>query len=242
MTAVLEGARVAVVGGGSGMGLAIAQLAGGFGAKLTIGGRSRERLDVAAASIEGARAQAVDVTDAASVQAFFEWAGEIDHLVVTASQARTGRLGELPLDAAELAMRSKFWGPYLCTRAARLRSGGSLTLFSGVLSRAPVPGSAALAGANAAVEAMGRALALELAPTRVNTISPGLVATGAYDGMAEEARTKFFADTAASLPVGRVGSPDDIAAAVLMLMTNAYVTGVTLDLDGGGLLVGTRRH
>ncbi len=173
-----------------------------------------------------------------SVREFFAAVGSIDHLIVTASSVRTGTLKDLSLADGEFTFRSKFFGPYLCAKYARMKPTGSITFFSGILSRRPGHNDVVLAGVNAAVEAMGRALARDLAPIRVNTISPGMTrGTSAYLSMPEAAREGMYSSIATRLPLGRVGTPEDIANATLMLMTNGFITGVTLDVDGGGVLV-----
>jgi NAD(P)-dependent dehydrogenase (short-subunit alcohol dehydrogenase family) len=233
----MKNQHVVIIGGGSGMGFAIAELAIRHGARVTIGSRSAEKTQSAAARL-GAGAHAIDTTDEASVKAFFAASGEVDHLVISGSSVKTGTLASLPLADAEFTFRSKFFGPYLCAKHAQVKASGSITFFSGNLSRRPGMNDAILAGVNAAVEAMGRALARDLAPLRVNTLSPGMTRdTGAYLGMNEAAREGMYAGIASKLPVGTVGKPHDIAAAVLMLMQNPFITGITLDVDGGGLLV-----
>lgn len=233
----LETKHVCVVGGTAGMGRAIAEVAIAAGARVTIGGRHPDKTTKVAAEI-GAQGVAIDITSEDSVRSFFDAAGELDHLVISASSVRTGSLKDLPLADAEFTFRSKFFGPYLCARHARIPRDGSITLFSGILSRRPGTNDAVLAGVNAAVEAMGRALARDLAPVRVNTISPGLTRdTAAFDAMPAEARNQMFEAVGARLPAGRVGLPGDIANAALFLMTTPFVTGITLDVDGGGLLV-----
>lgn len=229
--------KVVVVGGGSGMGLAIATAAHAAGADIIIASRTLDKLQKAAQGI-GERTMAIvlDMTDEASIKQFFNEIGSIDHLVITASSVKTGPLKTLSSEDAFASMRSKFWGPYLCASYAQIKPTGSLTFFSGVLSRKPASGLAALCAVNAAVEGLGRALAIELAPVRVNVISPGLTDTGVYDGMPEAMRKSFFEGTSKSLPVGRIGKSEDIAEAALMLMTNGFMTGVTLDIDGGALL------
>ena len=239
----LRNQKIIVVGGGSGMGYAIARSAAAAGADVVLGGRTLEKLERASDGF-GSRIKAatVDTTDPASVKVFFKAQGEVDHLVITASSVKTGSIHDLAFTDALASMHSKFWGPYLCARYVQLNPKGSLTLFSGILSRKPAPGLAALAAINAAVEGLGRALALELAPVRVNVISPGLTDTGVYDSMPAEKRKAFFEGSARSLPTGRIGQPQDIAEAALMLMTNGFVTGVTLDVDGGGSLGATLPH
>jgi NAD(P)-dependent dehydrogenase (short-subunit alcohol dehydrogenase family) len=234
----LEGKRVVVVGGSSGMGLSIAEGAREMGAEVIIASRSIEKLEQAASRIgPGTQIETVDTTSEDGVAEMFRRLGRIDHLAVPGSSVRTGTLQELPLSDALFTMQSKFWGPYLCARHARIDPAGSITLFSGILSRRPGKNDAVLASVNAAVEALGRALAKDLAPVRVNVVSPGMTAgTGAYLKIPEEAREAMFASIAARLPVGRVGRPADIADATLMLMTNGFITGVVLDVDGGGII------
>ena len=230
--------QTVIVGGGtSGMGFAIARLAIAHGAAVTVASRSPET--VAAAAVElGATGRTLDTSDEASARDFFAAVGPVDHLVVTGSSVRTGTLKDASLADGEFTFRSKFFGPYLCAKHAQMKPTGSITFFSGILSRRPGHNDAVLAGVNAAVEAMGRALARDLAPVRVNTVSPGMTrGTSAYLSMPEAAREGMYAIIAAKLPVGRVGTAEDIAAATLMLMTNGFITGVTLDVDGGGVLV-----
>lgn len=148
-----------------------------------------------------------------------------------------GGFKEMPVEEATASMNSKFFGPYRAIQAADINPSGSITLFSGILSRRHQPGTAAVAAINAAVEGLCRALAIELAPVRVNTISPGLVKTPAYDGMPKEQREGMYQAQAQALPVGKVGDPEDIAAITLMLMTNPHTTGTVIDVDGGGLLI-----
>ncbi len=229
--------KVAVIGGTSGMGLAIAKLAASRGAHVTIGSRSADKVQSAAAEL-GVAGHAIDTTDEDSVRAFFAAVGTLDHLVVSGSSTKTGTLADLPLADAEATFRSKFFGPYLCAKHAKLDPTGSITLFSGILSRRPGHNDSILGPVNAAVEALGRALARDLAPVRVNTISPGMTrGTSAYLGMPEAAREGMYASIAEALPVGKVGTPEDLAEATLSLMTNPFITGVTLDVDGGGVLV-----
>jgi len=234
----LENKTVAIIGGSSGMGFAIAQKAFGAGARVVIASRDRETLSVAAGRIDKqVRWQVVDTTSEDSVTDFFERLGRIDHLAIPGSSVKTGEIRTLPLADAQSPMASKFWGPYLCAKHAHINPGGSILLFSGILSRRPGLNDAVLASVNAAVEAMGRALAKDLAPVRVNVISPGMTAgTSAYLNIPADDRESMFDSIAQRLPVGRVGRPEDIADAALMLMENGFITGIVLDVDGGGLI------
>jgi NAD(P)-dependent dehydrogenase (short-subunit alcohol dehydrogenase family) len=235
----IEGQSVVIIGGSSGMGLAIAKEAVDAGADVTIAGRSQARLDEAHRAIAGDVVTCtVDVSDEQSVKRLFSQIGLFDHLVVTGSSVRTGPLRELSLTDARASMDSKFWGQYMAARYVQIRPNGSITFFSGILSRRPSAGLASLAAINAAVEALGRALAVELAPVRVNVVSPGLTDTPAHAGMPDDARMRMFAAAAKRSLVGHVGRPEDIASLALELMCNSYITGVVVDVDGGGLLAG----
>jgi NAD(P)-dependent dehydrogenase (short-subunit alcohol dehydrogenase family) len=133
-------------------------------------------------------------------------------------------------------MESKFWGAYRVARAVKIREGGSLTLVSGLLSVRPSASSVLQGAINAALEALARGLALELAPVRVNAVSPGLIATPLWSAMPKEKREAMFAGAAQRLPARRIGQPEDIANAVLFLVTTPFVTGSTLRVDGGGAI------
>jgi NAD(P)-dependent dehydrogenase (short-subunit alcohol dehydrogenase family) len=204
-------------------------------------GRSRERLQAAHAELgSGARAVALDVADEAGTRALFEGMGRIDHIFITAgSVALDARLAP---DSASLrpAMDVRFWGAFNAAKygAAKMNAGGSITFMSGTTARRPLRGAAVATASCGAVEAFARSLAVDLAPIRVNTLQPGYVDTPMLDELLGEARVAIKQEVGARLPVGRIGRPDELADAVLFLMKNGYVTGITLTVDGGGLLVG----
>jgi len=234
----IENESAVIIGGSSGMGLAIAKEAADAGAAVIIAGRSQNKLDDARRAISGdVITHIVDLSDEGSVKKLFGSIGSFDHLVISGSSVKTGQLRELSLADARASMDSKFWGAYMAARYAQIRPKGSITLFSGILSRRPSPGLAGLAAINAAVEALGRALAVELAPIRVNVVSPGLTDTPAYATMSDDARKGMFAAVAKRLPVGRIGKPEDIASLTLELMRNSFLTGIVVDVDGGAMLV-----
>jgi NAD(P)-dependent dehydrogenase (short-subunit alcohol dehydrogenase family) len=232
----LKDKKVVVVGGSSGIGLSTAELAKREGADVVISSRNAERLDAAAKSLN-ATAIAADVTSDESVAELFAKCGPVDHVVVTAAQLRTGPFKTVKMEDVRATMESKFWGAWRVARAAEFRPGGSLTLVSGYLSVRPRPNSAIIGAANGALESLARSLALELAPVRVNAVSPGIIDTPIRAAMPEEARRDMLAKTAASLPVGRVGVGDDIARQILAFMTIGFATGSIVYLDGGALMV-----
>ena len=230
---------VAVVGGGSGIGRAIATQAGAAGADVIVSSRNMANLDKTTAEIGAGIAIPVDMTQPDAVAAWVDALPELDHLVISASSAAHGPFSDLPEDSLRHMFDAKFFGPYAVSKAAlsKIRRGGSITLFSGVLSRRPGMNCSGLAAVNGAVEALTRGLALELGPDfRVNCLSPGMVRSDAYAAMEPEAKETMYEATGESLPVGRVGTVEEIAEAAIFLMTNTYTTGVILDVDGGHMI------
>jgi NAD(P)-dependent dehydrogenase (short-subunit alcohol dehydrogenase family) len=231
----LAGKKVVVVGGSSGIGLSTAELAKREGADVIIASRNAERLDAIAEKLNVIAIPA-DVTNDDSVVKLFRSCGPVDHVVVTAAQLRTGPFKSVAMEDVRSTMEGKFWGAWRVARAADIRSGGSLTLVSGFLSIRPRPNSAIVSAANGALESLARALALELAPVRVNAVSPGVIDTPIRAAMPEDARRDMLAKAAASLPVGRVGVGEDIARQILGFMTIGFVTGSIVYVDGGALI------
>ena len=235
----LEGERVVVVGGSSGIGLETARLALAAGASVTIAGRSEDRLRRAAADLGGAvRSVVADVTDDGSVKALFDGETRVDHVFLPAGELKPGGGDVLGADLSALRsiLESRLLGVVHVVRRARPKmAGGSITLMSGLYANHPAPGAALGAAAVAAIDGMTRALALDLAPIRVNAVAPGLIDTPLWDSFGPQ-REAILAQ-ATALPVGRIGRPDEVAAAVLLLMSNGFVTGTVLAIDGGGSLV-----
>ncbi|MFN3655710.1 MAG: SDR family oxidoreductase [Pseudolabrys sp.] len=232
----LAGKKVVVVGGSSGIGLAAAEQAKKLGAEVVIASRSAEKVKAAADRI-GARGIPADVTSDDSVAALFKACGPVDHVVVTAAQLRSGPFKTVAMDDVRATLEGKLWGAWRCARAAEIRPGGSLTLVSGFLSVRPRPNSAIVSAANGALESLTRALALELAPVRVNCVSPGIIDTPIRAAMPEAARKEMLAKTAAGLPVQRIGQAEDIAMQIHAFIANPFATGAIVYIDGGGLVV-----
>ncbi len=236
----LKDKQIVVVGGGSGIGRAIAAALILRGARVTIASRNADRLHTAARELGGSVTVApVDMTDEAAVKTWATGVGSAEHLVISASSASHGRFTEMDTTSVRAMFDAKFFGPYVVAREMlpNLQRGGSITFFSGVLSRRPGVNCSGLGAVNGAVESLARALALELGPNlRVNCCSPGMVRSEAYANMGEGARDRMYAATGDSLPVRRVGFPAEIAKAVLFLMSNGYTTGVVMDVDGGHMI------
>ncbi len=225
------GQRVVVVGGTAGIGAAIARGAAAQGASVVAAGRRGG--DQASRGIE---ARTIDIASETSIKEFFAALGPMDHLVVTAAFVRPGPFRTGAMDDARASFQGKFWSQYLCARHAEVHR--SILLFSGAFSRRPAPGMSIIAAVNGAIEALGRALAVELAPVRVNVVSPGLIqGTDAYARMPEAARQGMYEGAAKRLPARVVGDADSVAGPALALMASPYATGTVLDIDGGGLLV-----
>lgn len=231
----LAGKKVVVIGGSSGIGLATAELAKGQGADVIIASRSAAKLDPVAERLK-VTAIPADVTNDQSVAELFKRTGPVDHVVLTAAQLRTGPFKTVPMDDVRATMEGKFWGAWRVAREAEIRPGGSLTLVTGFLSVRPRPNSTIVSAANGALESLARALALELAPVRVNAVSPGVIDTPIRAAMPEAARKEMLAKTAAALPVGRVGAAEDIAWQILSFMANGFATGSIVYVDGGALV------
>jgi NAD(P)-dependent dehydrogenase (short-subunit alcohol dehydrogenase family) len=232
----LAGKKIVVVGGSSGIGLATAELARRDGAEVVVASRNAQRLKAAADKV-GATDIAADVTSDESVADLFQKCGPVDHVVVTAAQLRTGPFKTVAMDDVRATMESKFWGAWRVARAAEFRAGGSLTLVTGYFSVRPRPGAAIVGAVNGALESLTKGLALELAPVRVNAVSPGMIDTPIRASMPEAARRDMLAKTAASLPVGRVGASEDIAQQILAFMAIGFATGSVVYIDGGALVI-----
>lgn len=230
-----------IIGGSSGMGLAIAQACAKQEAAVVICGRSQEKLEKAVRSIGGKIETAVlDISDETAVEAFFKAQDAFDHLITPGAEISAGPFTNFPVEEAKRSFQIKFWGQYCAARSAlsKIRKGGSIIFFSGVYGRRPSPGVPNMASINAAIEGLGRALAVELGPAeiRVNVISPGLIHTPAIDTLPSPLKENMFQEFSEKTALKRIGLPEEAAQAAIYLMTNPYVTGTTLFIDGGYVL------
>lgn len=232
--------RVVVLGGTSGIGFATAKAAACRGAQVTVVSRRPASVDRALADLPpGTHGRPADLTDPGQVGRLFDDLGSIDHLVFTAGEPLAlMSLDTLDLDKARDFFTLRYFSVLSAVRAAipHLRPGGSITLTTGVAAHRPGPGWAVAASICGAVESLTRALAVELAPIRVNAVSPGVVRSPLWASMTEASREQLYRDTATAIPAGRVGEVDDIAQAYLFCLTQPFATGSILTVDGGAVL------
>jgi NAD(P)-dependent dehydrogenase (short-subunit alcohol dehydrogenase family) len=241
--------HVLVIGGSSGMGLGLARFLLAQDATVTIAGRSADRLATAAHDLattapdadERLRTVQADITREDDVRRLVEHTGPLDHVVVTAVDATDAYfpIADFPLADARAVLDVKLLGPWLVAKhaAPHVVPGGSITFTSGVAAYRPGTGASVLAAANGALEALARALALELAPVRVNVVSPGWVDTPVWDVLAGPGKADRLAAMAQRLPVGRIGTPEDMAEAFVAVQRNRFMTGSVLHVEGGHRLV-----
>jgi NAD(P)-dependent dehydrogenase (short-subunit alcohol dehydrogenase family) len=237
MGGVLRDKTVLVVGRGSGIARAITLLARSEGARVVVAGRDKAKLAGAYSDMAdpGIIAEVVDITDDASIAALAESVGPVDHVVSTASARARGKLADLQRENLRQSFDTKVIGPTMLAKnfAGQIKPDGSFVLFSGVHAFKLNVGYLGVGITNGAVDFLTRWLAVELAPIRVNAISPGVIDTGAWDALGAEGKRDYFEHIAAGNPARRIGTPDDIAGAVLFAMTNTFMTGMTLKVDGG---------
>jgi NAD(P)-dependent dehydrogenase (short-subunit alcohol dehydrogenase family) len=232
----LRDKRVVIIGGSSGIGLATAKAVAEEGAQIIIASRDESKLLAAKKQIKGdVSTKNLDVRSEEQIRRFFSDIDPFDHLITPGSFTSPGSCLEMDIREAKDSFESKFWGQYLAVKygVPHMSKDGSIVLFSGVLSQRPTSNTAIMASINSAVEGLGRALAVELAPIRVNVISPGYVDTPRFSHMKEKDREMLFNHLGKQLPVGRIGRPEEIAQTVLYLLTNGYTTASTIYIDGG---------
>jgi NAD(P)-dependent dehydrogenase (short-subunit alcohol dehydrogenase family) len=237
----LSGKRIVLLGGTSGIGFATAEMVAREGAAIVVASSRRENVDRAVARLpKGTEGYVVDLGNEEQVQDFFNRIGAFDHLVFTVGGALLlGELSEISVEQARNFFNLRFWGAFMAAKygSSHIRSGGSIVLTTGIIGRRPRKGWALGASLCGAVEALTRALAVELAPIRVNAVCPGAVRTELWGNMSEEEREAIYQGLGQALPVGRVGEAYDLAHAYLYLMREGYSTGQVIVVDGGAVLV-----
>jgi NAD(P)-dependent dehydrogenase (short-subunit alcohol dehydrogenase family) len=235
----LDDKTVLIIGRGSGIARAIAMAVLEAGGNVIVAGRHQESLaDAYRGTSVGV--ETVDVTDEPSISALADRIeGRLDHVVSTASARARGGYADLTGDLVSASFATKVTGPLLLAKhfGKKLPAGGSFLFMSGATALKPTPGMLAVAATNAAVDAVTAGLAVELAPVRVNAISPGTIDTGAYDALGEERKAAMFAAKSASNPARRVGTAQDIAGVAVTALSSGFLTGVSIPVDGGEHLV-----
>jgi NAD(P)-dependent dehydrogenase (short-subunit alcohol dehydrogenase family) len=241
MQQTLTDKKVIVLGGTSGLGLATAQAAAVRGARVVVVSGNASKVEAALNVLaDDAEGHALDLSRESNIAAFFDGIGPFDHLVYTAGETLTLEwIKDMDLARARDFYTLRYWGALAAVKyaAPHIRTGGSIGLTGGIASPRPGKGWALAASICGAMEGLTRALAVELAPLRVNLVAPGVVRTPLWSGIPEKDRERFYAETAARLPVGRVGEAEDIARSFAYLMEQSYVTGQVLVVDGGTVLV-----
>jgi NAD(P)-dependent dehydrogenase (short-subunit alcohol dehydrogenase family) len=238
----LDDKRILVIGGGSGIGFAVAEGAVKAGAQVVVASTNAGRIKAAASRLGNRASPAtLDITSEAQVAKFFSSAGQFDHIATTAGDwggPRRTPLAELDLDQAAALFKVRFWGAVAVAKhgAKALSSGGSLTLTDGMIAHRPQKASAISSAMCGAIEHLTRALAVELAPVRVNAVCPGLIRTGVWDSIPVDRREAQLADMTKRQLLPRVGEPEETAEAYLYLMRAGYTTGQVLYVEGGRAL------
>lgn len=230
----MHGKTLLVVGGRSGIARQLATEAAAAGATVVMAGRDPSALAVPPTPQGQISVARVDLGDEESIRELAERIGTVDYVVSSAASPANGPVTGVERDAVLRAFDAKVFGPLLLAKhlAPRMAPDGAMVFLAGIVAWRPSAGKTVTAAANGAVSFLAAALAVELAPIRVNAISPGIVDSGAWDGLGE-GKEQLFANTAAKVPAGRVGQPADISAATLLALTNPFLTGETLHVEGG---------
>ncbi len=227
--------KILVIGGSKYLGLAIARRASEAGAEVVIGARNLEQATQAAAQLSGASAIYIDITEESTIAAAASKLGHVDHVVITASAHHNVPVKDLEHDKIVTAFEAKVIGPMLLAKhfAPILSPTGSILLFSGVAAWKPSPGYSVMGVTNGAVSFLASHLAKELAPIRVNAISPGITDSGTWNSLGDQVKKEFLEGISESSLVGRPGTADDIADTAIWLLGAGNVSGETIHVEGG---------
>lgn len=232
--------KIIVIGGSSGIGKAVAEMASEWGNQVILTSRSLERAEATARAIgSSAIGRALDISDEAQVQAFFEPTAEIDHIYIAAGGTKLGPLTEGKLEEHMGAFNTRLLGSLQVVRAAinKMNPGGSFVFTGGVSTDRPISGAWVSGLGTAAAEQLARVLVMEFPDFRFNAVSPGYTDTPMWDTIMGEHKDQLLADIAAKIPVKKIATPAEVAAAVLFLMSNASINGETIHIDGGSRLI-----
>jgi len=232
----LSGRKIVIMGGTSGMGLAAARQLASLGASVVVTGRDRDRAAKVRQESPELAVEIVDATSADALDRFYQSQGPIDDLVLCVSGAKgAGPFAELGSVELHEGFQQKFFAQFHAAQKALpfLRKKSSITFVSAISARAANPGTAGLAAINGAIEAMVKPLARELKPLRVNAVSPGVVETPWWDKLPLDVRDTLLTQAASASLVGRNGTPQELGNAIAFMVTNEFVNGTVLKIDGG---------
>jgi len=237
----MKGKTVVILGGTSGLGLATAKAVSKEGARVIIASSSQHRIDSALAELPaGNTGYTVDLSKEDNIKSFFAGIGNFDHLLYTAGEnLKLSTLNGTDLSRAKDFFTVRYWGALAAVKygSPLINEGGSICLTSGIASQRPMSGWALASSICGAMEGLCRALAVELAPIRVNVVLPGVIRTNLWNSMSDEEREAFYKWIGDSLLVRRVGEAEEIAQTFLFLMKQGFATGQTFIVDGGAALV-----
>lgn len=230
---------VVVIGGSTGMGFAVAKLAKEQGANVTIAGRTESTLRAASEALGGVSYVVMDVASEDDVNRVFASFTTVDHIYIAAGSTALGSVFDGSVVAMMAPIVERVWGAVYVIRAAakKIPAGGSITFTGGLSTDRPVPGAWVSGIGTAATEQMANVMALELAPVRVNAVSPGWTDTPMWDRVLGDNKDAVLSGVAEKLPVKKIATADEVAEAVLLLMTNRSITGERLHVDGGARLI-----
>ncbi len=233
--------RVIILGGSSGLGLAAAHAAANEGAKVVIVSGNQQRVDNALKELpQGTEGYAVDLGHEQNIKAFFDTTGNFDHLIFTAGENLTlSNISDISIEDAHNFFTLRYWGAFAAIKygSPHINKGGSINLTGGIAGARPGAGWSIAASICGAMEAFTRAMAVELAPIRVNQVSPGVIKTNLWNSMSDTDRENLYTSVGNALPLKRVGEAEDVAQAFIYMMKQQFGTGQVITIDGGAVLV-----